>query len=281
MPELPEVETIRSALHARLAGRRLASVDLRRRDLRIPFPPRFAARLAGRRLERLDRRGKYLLWRFEGGLVMLAHLGMSGRLLLRGAEDGAAPEPAPHEHAVLRFEDGASVALRDPRRFGLMTLAEEAELPAHPMLAEMGPEPLEDGFDAAYVAAAFRGRAVSVKAALLDQRLVAGLGNIYACESLYRAGILPTRPAGSLRAPRTVRLVAAVRSVLRDAIEAGGSSLRDYTQASGELGYFQHQWSVYGRAAAPCTDCHPGARCRVRRSTQGGRSTFWCPRRQR
>ena len=277
MPELPEVETVRSALHARLAGRRLVAVDLRRPDLRIPFPPRFAERLSGRRLERLGRRGKYLLWRFDGGLVLLAHLGMSGRLVLRSGPLGA---PAAHEHAVLSFEDGAVVALRDPRRFGLMTLAEEGVLAAHPLLAGMGPEPLEDGFDAAYAAAAFRGRSASVKAALLDQRVVAGLGNIYVCESLHRAGIHPARPAGSLRPARTSRLVAAVRSVLRDAIAAGGSSLRDYTQASGELGLFQHQWAVYGREGRPCGACRAGERCQVRRRSDGGRSTFWCPRRQ-
>lgn len=278
MPELPEVETVRAGLDERLAGRVLEAVEQRRRDLRIPFPPRFAARLRGRRLDRVGRRGKYLLWHFAGGPVLIAHLGMSGRWVLRGAATGP---PPPHEHVVLTFAGGAVACYRDARRFGLMTLAAEADLAAHPLLADMGPEPLTPAFDGTVLARAFRGRRAPVKSLLLDQRVVAGLGNIYACEALFRAGIAPDRAAGRLRARRTDRLAGAVREVLADAIAAGGSSLRDYVQTSGELGYFQAQWRVYGREGQPCGRCRAGARCRVRRAVQGGRATFWCPRWQR
>lgn len=283
MPELPEVETIRAGLQARLAGRVLSRVDQRRKNLRIPFPPRFADRLEGLRLEGVGRRGKYLLWHFAGGRVLIAHLGMSGRMVIRdgGFPAPDPPDPDPHEHVVLEFAGGVSVAYRDPRRFGLMTLADEANLEAHPLLAQMGPEPLGPGFDGAVLSRAFRGRRAPVKALLLDQRVVAGLGNIYVCEALFRAGVAPHRAAGKLRAPRTRRLAEAVQRTLTDAIDAGGSSLRDYVQASGELGYFQNQWKVYGREGQPCGSCRAGARCRVQRMAQSGRSTFWCPRRQR
>jgi formamidopyrimidine-DNA glycosylase len=279
MPELPEVETVRAGLEARLKGRVLATVDQRRPDLRIPFPDGFKARLEGRLLAKVGRRGKYLLWRFSGSTVLISHLGMSGRLVVRNGD--ARSEPEPHEHVVLGFRGGLSVAFRDPRRFGLMTLAGEHELGKHPLLAGLGPEPLEDGFDGPTLAAALHGRRTSIKAALLNQRIVAGLGNIYACEALFRAKIAPDRTAGSIRGSGAGRLAAAIRLVLADAIQAGGSSLRDYVQASGELGTFQHQWAVYGKVGEPCGACRPGGRCRVMRMVQGGRSTFWCPRRQR
>ena len=279
MPELPEVETVRVGLNAALAGRMLEHVDQRRPDLRIPFPDRFAARLEGRRLREVGRRGKYLLWRFTDGTVLIAHLGMSGRMVIR--HGGAMPPPERHEHVVFAFDRGRSVAYRDARRFGLMTLSDEETVAAHPLLAAMGPEPLDDSFDGASLAASLRGRRTSIKAALLDQRIVAGLGNIYVCEALFRAGIAPGREAGSIRGARAHRLAGAIRSVLADAIAAGGSSLRDYVQSSGELGYFQNQWSVYGREGRPCGACRPNARCRVLREAQGGRSTFWCSRRQR
>ncbi|MDA0654309.1 MAG: bifunctional DNA-formamidopyrimidine glycosylase/DNA-(apurinic or apyrimidinic site) lyase, partial [Proteobacteria bacterium] len=221
MPELPEVETVRAGLHDRLRGRVLETVEQRRADLRIPFPPRFAARLRGRHLDRIARRGKYLLWHFCGGPVLIAHLGMSGRWVLR--DDNGAP-PLPHEHVVLTFAGGAVACYRDPRRFGLMTLAADEDLAAHPLLADMGPEPLTPAFDGAVLARAFRGRRAPVKSLLLDQRVVAGLGNIYACEALFRAGIAPDRAAGRLRADRTLRLADSVREVLADAITAGGSS---------------------------------------------------------
>lgn len=278
MPELPEVETVRAGLEARLNGRVLATVDQRRPDLRIPFPDGFKARLEGRLLASVGRRGKYLLWRFSGGTVLISHLGMSGRLVVRNGD--ARPEPEPHEHVVLGFRGGLSVAFRDPRRFGLMTLAGEHELDKHPLLGRLGPEPLEDGFDGPTLAAALHGRRTSIKAALLDQRIVAGLGNIYACEALFRAKIAPDRAAGSVRGAGAGRLATAIRLVLTDAIQAGGSSLRDYVQTSGELGTFQHQWAVYGKVGESCGACRPGGRCRVERMVQGGRSTFWCPRRQ-
>ena len=278
MPELPEVETIRAELAAKLTGRVLESVDVRRRDLRAPIPARFSARLSGRRLAALARRGKYLLWHFDGGLVLLCHLGMSGQLLLSA---GPNDPPQRHDHVRFLFSAGVTVTYRDPRRFGLMDLTTEARLPAHKLLTGMGPEPLGREFDAPYLAAALGGRKSSLKAALLDQKIVAGLGNIYVCEALHRARLSPRRKAGTVGGARAARLVAAIRETLTDAIAAGGSSLKDYVRASGALGYFQHQFAVYGQAGKPCPGCEKGSRCRVRRITQNGRSTFYCPTRQR
>lgn len=276
MPELPEVETVRRGLAAAVLGKRLTTVEQRRKDLRVPFPPGFVQRLSGRRLEELDRRGKYLLWRFDDGTVLLAHLGMSGRMVVRHGAAAAAN----HEHVAFRFEDDTWVTFSDPRRFGLMTLTTAAEATQHPLLAGMGPEPLDAAFDAAYLARAFHGRKAPLKNALMDQRLIAGLGNIYVCEAMFRARLSPSRPAGSLKKPAIAALVAAIKAVLTDAIAAGGSSLRDYRRASGELGLFQHRWAVYGREGQKCPDCKPGWRCTVERSVQGGRSTFACPRLQ-
>jgi formamidopyrimidine-DNA glycosylase len=302
MPELPEVETVRAGLAAKLTGRRLVRVEQRRKDLRIPFPKGFAGRLAGRRLVAVGRRGKYLLWTFDDATVLIAHLGMSGRMVLReGApaqprdrapaqsrdrapaqsREGERRAPGKHEHVVFHFEGDASVGYSDARRFGLMTLTTAAEADRHPLLAAMGPEPLGSTFTGEYLSAAFRGRKAPLKAALMDQRLVAGLGNIYVCEALYRARLSPCRAAGSVRGARAQALADAVRSVLTEAIAAGGSSLRDYVQADGELGYFQSRWSVYGREGERCPSCGPTWRCRVERVQQGGRSTFYCRRQQR
>ncbi|MBM3506582.1 MAG: bifunctional DNA-formamidopyrimidine glycosylase/DNA-(apurinic or apyrimidinic site) lyase [Alphaproteobacteria bacterium] len=291
MPELPEVETVRAGLAAKLTGGRLETVELLRKDLRVPFPKDFAKRLAGRRLESVGRRGKYLLWTFDDRTVLIAHLGMSGRMVLRqGAParparqkpTAAAPPPAEkHEHVVFHFADGTSVAFSDPRRFGLMTLTTTAEAATHPLLAEMGPEPLGPSFTGEYLRAAFKGRRAPLKSVLIDQRLVAGLGNIYVCEALFHARLSPWREAGSLRGKQAQALAGAVKEVLAAAIAAGGSSLRDYVQASGELGYFQDNWSVYGREGKPCPACKLTARCRIARVTQGGRSTFYCERQQR
>lgn len=278
MPELPEVETVRAGLAGKLTGRLLKNVEQRRKDLRVPFPAGFATRLANRRLMDVGRRGKYLLLTFDDGTVLLAHLGMSGRMVI---QDGAPKPPGPHEHVAFRFENCVSLTFTDPRRFGLMLLTTAADAAGHPLLAGMGPEPLGPGFDAAYLAAAFTGKRTPLKSALLDQRLIAGLGNIYVCEALYRAGLSPDRLAGSLRRPAIAKLVEAIRAVLADAIAAGGSSLRDYVQANGELGYFQDRWAVYGREGERCPGCKEGARCRIVRVTQGGRSTFYCRRRQR
>lgn len=279
MPELPEVETVCRGLAARLTGRRLTQVIQRRPDLRFPLPDRMAARLTGRRVLGIDRRGKYILAHLDDGHVLLVHLGMSGRLVVSQAPAAA---PGPHDHVILETDDGAVVTFNDARRFGMMDLIAENDLLQHKALALLGPEPLSDAFDGDYLAAALAGRMTPVKAALLDQRLVAGLGNIYVSEALFRAGLSPRRLAGNVTGRRPARLVQAVKAVLTDAIAAGGSSLRDYVQASGELGYFQHAWRVYDREGLPCHGC----RCDVartggvRRIAQSGRSSFYCPTRQ-
>ena len=275
MPELPEVETIRRGLALRISGRRIVRAELRRPDLRRPFPPMLAKRLTGARIGALARRGKYILIELDETGLLLLHLGMSGRITAAGPE---IPE-AKHDHVVLTLDDGTVVRFNDPRRFGLIDYMARGTEAAHPLLAGMGPEPLEPGFDAAYLDRALAGKLTPIKAALLDQRIVAGLGNIYVCEALYRAGVSPRRLAATVIGARAQRLAAAVREVLGEAIAAGGSSLRDYVQASGELGYFQHSWAVYGREGEPC----PGCNCAegVRRIVQSGRSTFFCAKRQR
>lgn len=276
MPELPEVETVRRGLAARLTGRRIVAVDQRRPDLRIPFPPDFAGRITGRRIDAIDRRAKYLLIRLEAGLVLIAHLGMSGRMILE--EPGAVPDAArsdPHRHVIFTFDDAPTLVYRDARRFGLMTLAGETELASHPLLARLGLEPLGADFTAAALHAAFTGKRTPLKAALLDQTIVAGIGNIYACEAMFRAGLAPTRAAASLTAREAKRLAEAIRAVLGEAIDAGGSSLRDYVHADGELGYFQHRFAVYDRAGAPCLK--PKCKGTIGRLVQANRSTFFCP----
>ena len=276
MPELPEVETVRRGLEAALAGHVVARARRRRADLRRPLPRDLNRRLEGRRLDRIGRRGKYLLFHFEGGTVLIAHLGMSGRFLIHTPP---APEPGRHDHVIIETVHGPVLTFNDARRFGLMALAREDALGAHPLLRGLGPEPLDRDFDGATLGAVLRGRRTAIKAALLDQRVIAGLGNIYACEALFRARLSPRRTADSVRGMRASRLAAAIRSVLEAAIAAGGSSLRDYVQVSGELGYFQHAFAVYGRDGETC----PGCVCQgvVRRIVQGGRSTFYCPRLQR
>jgi len=275
MPELPEVETVRRGLERLLAGRRLVRVEQRRRDLRVPFPPRFAERLTGRRVLGLRRRAKYLLVDLDGGLVLVAHLGMSGRMVV--ADGAAAGPPSPHDHVVFETDAGQRVVFNDARRFGMMTLLAAREEAAHPLFAALGPEPLDPAFDGALLAGRLAGRMTPIKAALLDQRVVAGIGNIYACEALFRARIAPRRMAATVVGRRAQRLAAALRGVIEEAIEAGGSSLRDYVQADGELGYFQHRWAVYERAGDPC----PACATTLRRVVQAGRSSFYCPRCQR
>ena len=277
MPELPEVETVRRGLAPVLEGRRILRAEARRPDLRWPLPPRLAERLTGARVLALRRRSKYLLGDLDTGETLIAHLGMSGRLTVSGAalggfvHDRAAPEK--HDHVVLDTEDGARIAFNDARRFGAMDLWPTARLGTHRLLAGLGPEPLGDGFDAGRLAARLAGRRTPVKAVLLDQRAVAGLGNIYVCEALWRARVSPLRLAATLDAAEAAALVAAIRETLRDAIEAGGSSLRDYRQADGALGYFQHAFAVYGREGAPCPACGGP----VARAVQAGRSSFHCP----
>ena len=294
MPELPEVETVRRGLESALAGRRILAAETRRPNLRFPFPKRFADRLTGRRIEAADRRAKYLLLRLDDATVWATHLGMSGRFTVTRPGD---PPPRPrratagqgdgagwsltdaHDHLVCEMEGGARLVFNDPRRFGYMLLEPADRLDAHPRFRDLGPEPLEPGFDGAYLAKALAGRRVSIKAALLDQRIVAGIGNIYACEALHRARISPLRKAGEISVAESDALAAAVRSVLTEAVAAGGSSLRDYVQATGEMGYFQHAFAVYGREGGECPNCDcDGVITRV---VQSGRSTFYCSKRQR
>jgi len=283
MPELPEVETVRRGLAPVMEGGVIARATVNRPDLRWPFPARMAERLETQRVLMLRRRSKYLLADLASGETLLVHLGMSGRMLVSGSTLGrfvhAHPAPATHDHVVLDMDSGARITFNDPRRFGAMDLMATGEAEAHPLLARLGPEPLGNAFHEAYLAAALWGRRTSAKAALLDQRIVAGLGNIYVCEALHRAGISPRRRAGNLGTRRIARLVPAIRTVLDDAIGAGGSSLRDYRQADGELGYFQHAFDVYGRAGAPCRT--PGCGAQIVRIVQSARSSYYCPRCQR
>ena len=277
MPELPEVETVCRGLAASLAGRRILRVEARRRDLRWPLPARFAARLAGHRVAGVGRRGKYILIRLDRGLVWMVHLGMSGRFYVTPA--GAQAAAGAHEHVVAWLDDGAALRFHDTRRFGMMDLVPEAGLARHRLIAGLGPEPLDERFTEAVLGAALAGRRSPIKAALLDQGVVVGLGNIYACEILFRAGLSPRRAAYTVTGRRLKRLMAAIRQVLDEAIAAGGSSLRDYVQASGELGYFQHHFAVYDREGEPCPGCDCGRG--IRRIVQTGRSTFYCTKRQR
>jgi formamidopyrimidine-DNA glycosylase len=278
MPELPEVETIRRGLAAAIEGRRIDRVTVKRGDLRRPLPPDFAARIEGRRITAFGRRAKYLLAWLDDGNVLLTHLGMSGRMVIEnGAETRAAH--LTHAHVSFETEDGKTVRFSDPRRFGLMDIVPAAELDAHALLAALGPEPTGNEFDGAVLAARLKGKNTPIKAALLDQRVVAGLGNIYVCESLFRARLSPKRLAKTVQGDRARRLADSIRAVLGDAIGAGGSSLRDHVSATGELGYFQHRFEVYDKEGAPCPGCDCGAG--VRRIVQSGRSTFYCAVRQR
>jgi len=277
MPELPEVETVVRGLRLPLEGQRLAKVEVRVPALRWPLPRRLAERLTGRRVLSVGRRAKYMLLRLEGEEVLLGHLGMSGRILM--VPKGEARPPEPHDHIVLTTEAGTEIRFNDARRFGMVDLVKEAELERHKLLAGLGPEPLGNEFSGPALAAALAGKATPIKAALLDQRVVAGLGNIYVSEALFEAGLAPRRLARTVQGERAERLVLGIKDVLSRAIAAGGSSLRDYVQTSGELGYFQHQWKVYGREGEPCPGCTCGKA--VRRIVQSGRSTFYCAVRQR
>lgn len=283
MPELPEVETVRRGLLPVMEGQVIARAEARRAGLRFAFPPDMEARLTGARVERLRRRSKYLLADLSTGETLLVHLGMSGRLLVSGVTLGnfhhAHPAPEKHDHVVLTMESGARITFNDARRFGVMDLFPSGDDSAHRLLARLGPEPLGNAFNEAHLVAAFAGKGTPVKAALLDQRVVAGLGNIYVCELLHRAAVNPKRAAGRLSERRVAALVPAIREVLEAAIAAGGSSLKDYRRADGELGYFQHDFKVYDREGQPCSQ--PGCRGVIRRIVQSGRSTFYCPTCQR
>jgi formamidopyrimidine-DNA glycosylase len=284
MPELPEVETVRRGLAPAMEGARFAKVEVRRGDLRWPLPKNFAQRLHGKTVEGLGRRAKYLLADLSSGDVLLMHLGMSGSF--RVGKD-AAPgkyyhersKSTAHDHIVFHMSNGATITFNDPRRFGSMKLVPRAKLDREPLLRALGPEPLGNEFDAAMLAEACAGKKTSLKAALSDQRVVAGLGNIYVCEALFRARLSPKRQASTIGDrngkpnERAEKLVDAIKAVLKDAIEAGGSSLRDHRRADGSLGDFQHNFRVYDREGQPCPHC----KGKIKRIVQVGRSTFYCP----
>lgn len=293
MPELPEVETVRRGLQPVMEGVRIARVETRRGDLRFPFQKDFAARLDGKLVTGLGRRAKYLMADLETGDVLLMHLGMSGSFRVALAAGEATPgefhyprsENRTHDHVVFHMASGATVSFNDPRRFGYMKIIPRIEADSEPLLRGLGPEPLGNEFDGAMLARSCAGKKTSLKAALLDQRVVAGLGNIYVCEALFRAHLSPKRLASTLAAKsgeptdHARRLVTAIHAVLNAAIKAGGSSLRDHRQTDGELGYFQHSFQVYDREGEPCKTSNCSGT--VKRFTQNGRSTFWCPKCQK
>jgi formamidopyrimidine-DNA glycosylase len=284
MPELPEVETVRRGLQPAMEGARIDTVELRRADLRFPFTPGFVERVQGRRVEALGRRAKYLVADLDGGDALVMHLGMSGSFRIDGDVPGAfhraRSKDAAHDHVAFQMSNGATITYNDPRRFGFMAVEPRATLAESAFFRGVGVEPLGNALDGALLAGLFAGKKAPLKAALLDQRFVAGLGNIYVCEALHRAGLSPRRAAGRLarRDGRPTeaanRLAEAIRAVLEEAIAAGGSSLRDHRQTDGSLGYFQHNFRVYDREGAPCPT--PGCGGVVRRLVQSGRSTFWC-----
>ena len=281
MPELPEVETVRRGLAPAMEARRILSVDLRRADLRFPLPAQFRDRVAGRRVIALRRRAKFLCADLDSGETLIVHLGMSGRLSIEAAQQGdfhhaSAASPV-HDHVVFHMEGARRITYNDSRRFGFMELWPTPGMANYPRLKALGPEPLTQAFGTAYLDRVLAGRQTSIKAALLDQKIVAGLGNIYVCEALFRAGISPRRLAAHIPGQRAKRLASATNDVIAEAIAAGGSSLRDFAGTDGALGYFQHAFRVYDREDAPCPAC--GAP--VRRIVQSARSTFYCGHCQR
>jgi formamidopyrimidine-DNA glycosylase len=283
MPELPEVETVRRGLLPVMEGELIARAEVNRPDLRWPLPERMADRLTGRRVTALRRRSKYILADLDSGETLLVHLGMSGRMLISGAQLGTFyhehPAPQKHDHVVLHMQGGARITFNDARRFGAMDLMPTGASDQHMLLKDLGPEPFGNDFNEPYLAGRLKGRKTPIKAALLDQRIVAGLGNIYVAETLYRARISPLRLAGDLKPRQVQTLVPTIREVLAEAIEAGGSSLRDFRQANGELGYFSKHFQVYDREGDPCET--PGCKGTITRTVQSGRSSFWCPSCQR
>jgi len=283
MPELPEVETVRRGLENHLTGRSIDKVELRRPDLRFPFPLGFAAFLSGRLVESVERRAKYLLIRLDGDSTWMCHLGMTGRWTLLGA-DSSETDDGPHDWVVVHLDDGSRAVFSDHRRFGFMDLFETPEQGRNRFLAKLGPEPTPDHLTPMDMAESLRGRRTPMKAALLDQRTVAGLGNIYVCEILFRSGISPRRSASSVAGKsgvtkRVERITAATHDVIVEAIDAGGSSISDFVNVEGDLGYFSHSFQVYGREGEPCLS--EGCDATIRRIVQSGRSSFYCPDCQR
>lgn len=280
MPELPEVETVCRGLAPVLEGHRLMRVIARRPDLRFPLPDGFGQRLTGRMVEKVSRRAKYILVHLDDGSILIWHLGMSGRVLIyKGTHLSGVPPEQPHDHVIFETDSNAIVRFNDARRFGFMDLTDEGHINSHPMIARLGPEPLSPDFDAATLSACLIGKKTPIKSALLDQRIVAGLGNIYVSECLFRSGISPRRSAHTVPGKRAERLVMAIKDVLTKAIAAGGSSLKDHRQTNGELGYFQHHFAVYGKMGVACPN--KGCEGKIRQIVQSGRSTFYCPRCQR
>ncbi|MBU3921870.1 bifunctional DNA-formamidopyrimidine glycosylase/DNA-(apurinic or apyrimidinic site) lyase [Hyphomonas sp.] len=281
MPELPEVETVRRGLAPVMEGRRILRLEQRRADLRFPLPDRFAERVANARIDRLARQAKFLTAHLSTDEVLVMHLGMTGRFTISGEPPGAFHQATggtiAHDHVVFHMEGGETVTYNDPRRFGFMELWPAATFEAYPRLKDLGPEPLSNGFSAAYLDTALRGKAAPVKAALLDQSIIAGLGNIYVCEALYRAGISPKRLSRSIPGLRAARLAPAISAIIAEAIAAGGSSISDFAGTDGALGYFQHRFDVYDREGQPCKRCGG----MVQRIVQSGRSTFYCQSCQR
>jgi formamidopyrimidine-DNA glycosylase len=279
MPELPEVETVRRGLIPRMVGHRIVKLHQRRRDLRVPLPAKFAQKVEGRTVEAIDRRAKYLLIRLDSGQTLIVHLGMSGRMTLHDAKSAAEHPFERHDHVVFELEDGWQVRFNDARRFGLMLLVDTESVAKHKAFKGLGPEPLEESFDGAGLAARLKGRKTSIKAALLDQKTLVGVGNIYACEALFLSRISPRRSAHTVQGERADKLVSAIKQVLLRSIDDGGSTLRDHVQPGGELGYFQTRFNVYDRVGVVC----PTPKCGhlVKRLVQSGRSTFYCAHCQR
>lgn len=278
MPELPEVETVARELSHTLPGRKILSVWQSNKKLREPLPRNLNTKLAGRKIKSVERRAKFIIIHLSGGLALLAHLGMSGRIIVRPDGDINGEK---HDHIVMKLDKGKTFVFNDPRRFGLFTLVNEKDLAGHKALAGIGREPLEEDFDASYLVSGLKKRHGSIKSAIMDQKLLAGVGNIYASEALFWAGIDPRRSASSISLGEVKKLVTAIKKVLRASIKAGGSSLRNYVRSSGENGDFQKHWAVYNKEGESCPLCkREGLTCNIKRIVQSGRATYYCPARQ-
>ena len=270
MPELPEVETVCRGLRQSIIGQTIAQIEYLRPDLRIPFPDHFQEQLEGKTIRAIRRRSKYILIELDNSLLWIIHLGMSGKVLL---VDELPEQPAKHDHVLVRFENDSGLIYNDARRFGLMTLIETASLPSHPLFVRLGPEPLENNFTPDYLYSKLQNKTSPIKQVIMDSHVVVGVGNIYACESLFRSNIAPQTPANSIDRKKTGQLTQHIKKVLEEAIASGGSTLRDYVRSDGDLGYFQHRFAVYGRENEPCPHCQTP----IQRIKQQGRSSFYCP----